>query len=289
MDQAQGLRLHSDAAINKTYTPRVISVTSGKGGVGKTNMAINMATSFAARGKKTLLVDADFGLANANILLNIRPTATLEDVLHSDRRLEEIFVSSRYGFDLLPSGCGLRTLFNLDSFTQRTLFDRLQETFQQYDYVIYDTAPGIGNHVLDINASAHEIVVVTLPDPMALADTYALIKVLAAEKRQKKFRLIVNRVKNPTVGLEIYRKLGALLDEFLSISIDYMGCVPEDAVVGESILTQKPVLALAPRSSFSIAVQRLCDKLLATSSSAVVPKTWNNESRQAILRGISVP
>ncbi len=264
MDQAD--RLRAIASVDGSqHEPRIISITSGKGGVGKTNIAANLACLFSRRGLRVLLIDADLGLANANLILGCRVNKTIDDVLFSNASFQDVFVRSNYGFDLLPSSSGMRRILELDNFAQRTMMDRLFETMGQYDIVLYDTAPGIGNHVLNFNASAHDIVVIAHPEPTALADAYALIKVMATERKEKRFKFLINRAQAQSEGLSAFARLTDVSNEFLNISIDYLGSLPEDPSVLAAVRSQKPVSLSAPRAVFSMALERVADKLLACS------------------------
>lgn len=260
---------------------RVISVTSGKGGVGKTNIAVALASILARRGMRTLLVDADFGLANAHILLGCQVNKTVDDILFGEAKWEDVFVACPAGFDLLPSSSGVRKLIDIDAFTRRALFDKLREAMASYDVVVCDTAPGIGDSVLEMNAEASDIVVVAHPEPTALADAYALIKVLATEKKEKKFRLVVNRSHSMQEGLDSYRKLTEVSDEFLNVSVDYLGSIPEDVAVGRAARGRKSVIGSEPYAPFSVSMERIADKLLASGSPM---KTWDTRSVENLLR-----
>jgi flagellar biosynthesis protein FlhG len=282
MDQADRLRAMS--AGQGKAGPRIISVTSGKGGVGKTSIAVNLAATLARKGHKLLLVDADLGLANVNLMLGCRVGKTIEDLLHANAPWEEVFVRAA-GFDVLPSSSGMRSLLELDMFAQRALFDRLFESFAGYDVVIFDTAPGLGSHVLDFNSAAHDIVVVSHAEPTALADSYALIKVLATERKEKRFKLVVNRARSAQEGLETYRKLTEVSDEFLSVSVDYLGALPEDSAVSRAVKFQRPASLHEPFAPFPLALERVADKLLAAKSSQVARPAWNTVPMSRVAEG----
>ncbi|MEO5666612.1 MAG: MinD/ParA family protein [Bdellovibrionota bacterium] len=283
MDQADRLRTLAGFS-DSNRSARIISITSGKGGVGKSNIAANMATLYAAKGLKVLLIDADMGLANANLLMGCRVEKTLDDVMFGDARLQETFVKTPGGFDLLPSSSGVRKMLELDAFAQRTLMDRLQEIIHEYDIVIYDTAPGIGSMVLNFNASAHDIVVVAHPEPTALADAYALIKVMALERKEKKFRLLINRAHSLQDGLDAFKRLTDVSAEFLNISVDFLGSLPEDPCVLKAVRQQRPTVHVSPKCPFAIALGRVADKLLACSHG---PKDQNRTLSTVSLRGAS--
>ncbi len=277
MDQADRLRTLTSRGNSENAT-RIVSVTSGKGGVGKTNIAVSLALLYARKGLSVLLIDADLGLANANIILNCRIGKTIDDVMFENIPLKDVFVKTQYGFDLLPSSSGYRQILDMDAFEQRTLFDQLFKEMGRYDVVIYDTAPGLGEHVLGFNSTAHDIVVVAHPEPTALADAYALIKVLHLERREKKFKLLINRARTLEEGLDSYKKLTEVSDEFLNISIDFLGSLPEDLSVLRSVRLQRPVAFEAPRAPFTIGLDRVADKLLAGGFSKSALNMWDTRS-----------
>jgi flagellar biosynthesis protein FlhG len=278
MDQADRLRVLTTHNGQKTAT-RILSVTSGKGGVGKTNVAVNLAVLYANKGLKVLLIDGDLGLANTHILLGATIRKTIDDVLFHNARFEETFVRVAPGFDLLPSASGVRTLLNLGSFERRAMFDQLFTLMGQYDLVIYDTAPGIGDYVLEFNVAAHDIIVVASGEPTSIADSYSLIKVLSKEKQEKRFKFLVNRTQDHREGLEAYKKLTDVAFQFLNVSIDFLGSIPEDSQVTKSVRQSRPVTVEAPRCAFSIALERIADKLLAGVLTHPPKKLWDTKSQ----------
>lgn len=261
MDQAGVLRALASRGRGHHKT-RVIAITSGKGGVGKTNISVNLSVHLALRGCRVLLVDGDFGLSNTNILLGVETQKSVDDILFGDAQFDEVIVSTHYGFDLLPGSSGVRKMLELDAFAQRLLVDKLAGSMERYDFVIFDTAPGIANHVLTLNSAAHDTVVITHPEPMAVTDAYALIKVLEQERKLKKFRLLINRARDGKEGMDTFKKLTDVSQEFLACSVDYLGALPEDIYVWHATRKQVPVVALYPASPFAVSLERICDKLL---------------------------
>lgn len=277
MDQADRLRAISSS---KGSTTRVISVTSGKGGVGKTNVAVNTAILMVQKGLKVLLIDADIGLANAALMMGLNSAKTIDDIMFGQSSFFDVFVKTPYGFDLLPSSSGVRKMLSMDNFSQRVLFDHLKGAMSEYDIVIFDTAPGLGDHVLNFNASAHDIVVVTHPEPTALMDAYALIKVLAEERKEKYFKLLINRSRSLADGLDAFKKITEVSDQFLNISIDFLGSVPEDPSVSDAVRAQKPAVIRSPRSIFAVALDRASDKLLSSVKRQKASFLWDNGEKR---------
>ncbi len=277
MDQADRLRAISSS---KGTSTRVISVTSGKGGVGKTNVAVNTAILMSAKGLKVLLIDADIGLANAALMMGLKSEKTIDDIMFGHASIFDVFVSTPYGFDLLPSSSGVRKMLTMDNFSQRVLFDHLKGAMNEYDIVIFDTAPGLGDHVLNFNASAHDIVVVTHPEPTALMDAYALIKVLAEERKEKHFKLLVNRSRSLADGLDAFKKITEVSDQFLNISIDFLGSIPEDPAVSDAVRAQKPAVIKSPKSMFGVALDRASDKLLSSVKRQKASFLWDNGEKR---------
>lgn len=257
VDQASGLR----EAMNPTPLVRpqvqVIAVSSGKGGVGKTNVVTNVAVASARQGRNVLVMDADLALGNVDILLGLTPQYTIEDVLSGQRRLEEVLVSGPGGIQLLPATSGAESFTQLTHEQQLKLQTAFLELPQVPDLLLIDCAAGISPNVLYFSLVAHETVVLVSPDPTSLTDAYALIKILSTRYHLRIFRLLVNKVKHTQEGKEVFRKFSLVTDRFLSVTLDYMGCIPSDDYVTMAVAQQRAVCDLYPRAPASRAFNSL--------------------------------
>lgn len=236
---------------------QVIAVTSGKGGVGKTNVVANLALALAQSGKRVMVLDADLGLANLDVLLGLVPTYTLEHVLSGDKRLTDIILPGPGGIMILPASSGIQDLTALTADQQVLLQQEFEQVAQQVDVLLIDTGAGISSNVLFFAVAAQEIVVVACPEPTSITDAYALMKVLSGRFSERRFRLLVNQVRTPQEGCDVYRKIGLVADRFLNISIDYLGAVPADDYVGMAVRRQRAVLDVFPQAPASREFQRL--------------------------------
>ncbi len=243
---------------------RVISVTSGKGGVGKTNVAANLALALCNLTKRVLILDADLGLANLDVMLGLNPRYTINHVLKREKTLDEIIVTAPGGFKLLPASSGMQELTELDR-SQRLFFlselDMLQERF---DVLLIDTGAGISSNVMYFNLAAMERLVVVTNEPTSLTDAYALIKVLTNKYQQKRFMVLVNSVRNSTEAERIYKQLSVVVDKYLgSPSLDYLGWIPYDEQVPMAVRQQQMVLQRYPDTPASKSFVELAQKLMA--------------------------
>ncbi len=255
VDQASGLR----AAMNPVIQPpvQVIAVSSGKGGVGKTNVVANVAVAAAKQGRNVMVMDADLALGNVDILLGLTPQFTIEDVLSGQRRLEEVLITGPEGIQLLPATSGGQAFTQLAYEQQLKLHAAFLELPRMPDLLLIDCAAGISPNVLYFSLVAHETVVLVSPDPTSLTDAYALVKILSTRHYLKTFRLLVNKVKHAQEGKEVFRKFSLVTDRFLSISLDYMGCIPVDEYVTMAVAKQRAVCDLYPRAPASRALTGL--------------------------------
>ncbi len=259
MDQAETLRNeaeHSESNI------RVISVTSGKGGMGKTNTVANLAVSFAKMGKRVLILDADLALGNIDVLFGVLPQFTLDDVFSGQKRLEDIIVKGPCGIQILPTGSGTDEMAELTPEQKMLLISELDELEKSFDIFLIDTAAGISSNVLYFNAAAQEIIVIASAEPTSLTDAYAIMKVLSKRYHEKRFRLLVNMVRSEQDAREVYRRLTLVTDRFLNITIDYIGFIPYDDYLKLAVSQQRAVVDIYPNAKCSQNYTRVAQQIL---------------------------
>ena len=243
---------------------RVIAITSGKGGVGKTNITANLAYIFSKMGKRTLLLDADTGLANIDVILGITTKYNLSHVLRGEKTLSEAIVEGPGGIKILPATSGIRGMVELSKGQKFTLLEELDELDEDFDFMLIDTAAGITDNVMYFNMAAREIIVVVSPEPTSLTDAYALIKMLYQDYKVKSFMLLVNMVKNSNEAVEVYTRLSNATNHFLGLPIEYLGHIPYDQNVSKAVRKQKLLAEIfsdskASKSMFKI-IEKLCLK-----------------------------
>ena len=243
--------------------PRVICVTSGKGGVGKTNVATNLAFALGKKGQRVLLLDADLNLANIDVLLGLTPQFNLHDVFTGHKTLPEILVEGPGGMRILPASSGIMEMADLTE-DQRLYFMTEIESFDYtMDFLLIDTAAGINNNVIYFNLAALERIVVLSPEPTSLTDAYALIKVLSSRHGVKRFRILVNSAQSEKEALEVFRKLSTVADRFLSsLSLDYLGYIPHDIRLPQAVRKQRLVSELFPEAGSSRSFAELAGRLV---------------------------
>lgn len=241
---------------------RVIAITSGKGGVGKTNIVANLGYTLCKAGKRVLIFDADLGLGNLDVLLGLTPQYNLSHVVEGRKKLSEIIISGPGNLKILPASSGIQELTKLTSAQKIGIFNELNTLLSDYDIVLIDTAAGISSNVLYFNASANEIMVVVTPEPTSITDAYALMKILSVKYQEKHFRLIVNLAKNAKEAEEVSRQLCLVANRFLDVSIEYFGNVLVDDKVKDGVRKQKVVSELAPMTQASRNFAELAHKLV---------------------------
>ena len=224
-----------------TTMPLVFSVTSGKGGVGKTNIAVNLACSLARAGKRVLLLDADLGLANVDVVMGITPPYNLFHLFHEGVSLEDVLFQTDYGFKILPAASGVSEMLALTPGQKSTLLESMDSLEEELDYLIVDTGAGINDNVLYFNLASQQRLIVLTPEPTSLTDAYALIKVLRQNHQVNHFKILVNMAQDEKTAKEVYTRLYKACDHFLAgVSLDYVGFIPRDPAVRASVVAQKP-------------------------------------------------
>ncbi len=230
-------------------SPLVFSVTSGKGGVGKTNIAVNLACRLAGRGHRVVLLDADLGLANVDVMLGLTPPLNLFHLFTEKASLKEILFPTPYGFSILPAASGVDKMIALDTGQKLELLEAMDVLENKLDYLIVDTGAGIADNVLYFNLAVQERIVVLTPEPTSLTDAYALIKVMKLEHDVERFKVLVNMAPDTATAKQTYKRLHEACDHFLSgVSLDLLGFAPRDHVVRDAIMAQKPLVEYAPTS-----------------------------------------
>jgi flagellar biosynthesis protein FlhG len=288
IDQAQSLRQlveamesHGGAAVMEAPAPeqasapaaapprrraRTVAVTSGKGGVGKSTMAINLAVQLAGEGRRVILLDADLGTANADVLCNLPPSNNLAQVVAGRKSLREALVAAPGGFDLIPGASGLSQIAALSEFERTRLIGQMRELESDADLLLIDTGAGVSPNVLSFLASSDEVLVVTTPDPTAVTDAYAVIKTLHRRVRQRNaampvIRLLVNMVRDGSEGRNVYDRVAAVCRRFLDVSPSYLGHVVSDPRVGASIRRRQPFVLESPACPACACLNRVAHRL----------------------------
>ncbi len=245
-------------------TTTVYAITSGKGGVGKTAVTANTAVSLAKSGKKVLILDADIGLANIDVVFGLTPKYNLNHFFSQQVPLEEVLIEGPLGIQILPAGSGIQSFIRLDSEQKLRLLEALNALDTVFDYVLIDTEAGISENVTYFNSAAQEILVITTPEPTAITDAYALMKLLSVSYHEKQFNLVVNMVQSEDEALDVYKKLTMVSARYLDISIDYLGSIPADKQMVTAIQKQQVISQFRPESIIAKSFSRLAARIAAT-------------------------
>ncbi len=268
MDQAEVLREITrkgmpPAIERKRYNgnTRVIAVTSGKGGVGKTNITVNLAYIFSKMGKRILLLDADTGLANIDVILGITPKYNLSHVLSGEKTLSEAVVEGPGGIKILPASSGIPGMADLSKGQKFTLLEELDELDEDFDFMLIDTAAGITDSVMYFNMAAREIIVVVSPEPTSLTDAYALIKILYQGYQARCFMLLVNMAMDSNEAMGVYTRLSNATNHFLGLPIEYLGYIPNDQNVSKAVRKQRLLTEIFSDSKASKSMSKIIEKL----------------------------
>jgi flagellar biosynthesis protein FlhG len=235
---------------------RILSITSGKGGVGKTTLITNMALALAAAGERVLIFDGDFGMANVDIFFGVRQQGTIADVISGKKSMKEVIINVSPNIDLLPGGSGIYELSKINNYQRRSLLDSVADLPQHYSTMLIDTAPGIAENVLFMNSAADQTAVVLTPDPASFADSYALIKVLHQRHQMHKFTLLMNQVRDEQEGHALYKKFQDVMGRFLDVVIEPGGIFIFDNSLRRANQAQRLILRQDPLNATSRAISR---------------------------------
>jgi flagellar biosynthesis protein FlhG len=257
VDQASSLRTLAHAA----RRAQVIAITSGKGGVGKSNIAVNLAIKMAQSGKSVALLDADLGLANADVLCNVDLRWNLSHLINRKRSLKEVITKTPGGFHLIGGASGLAKMADLTDLDRQQILDSLAELEAMFDVLIIDTGAGINANVLCFTRAADHVLIVTTPEPTAITDAYAVAKVMIRDGQERQMSLLVNQVRSPAEGRAVYERISKVARQFLGIGMYDAGYVYADENVPLAVRRRSPFVISAPRSLASTCVSQLATRL----------------------------
>ncbi len=255
IDQAAGLR-----QMVKPEPVRVIAVTGGKGGVGKTNVSVNLAVAWAELGRRVMLLDADLGLANVDVVLGMHPEFDLSHVLRGERTLDEVLLTGPAGIRVAPAASGIRQMAELSDAEHAGLIRAFSDVGSETDVLIVDTAAGISDVVISFSRAAQEVVVVVCDEPASITDAYALIKLLNREYGVARFRILSNMARSAPEGRDLYNKMCRVTDRYLDVMLSYIGSIPYDDNLRKAVRSQKPVVLAFPRSRSALTFKNLAKK-----------------------------
>ena len=284
MDQAEELRnrVKASGALSqqKEYQPkerqpkeqipnlnsaRVITVTSGKGGVGKTSVSVNLALQFQKMGKKTVIIDADFGLANIEVMLGAHPKYNISDLIYNNMEMEDIITKGPEGVSFISGGSGVNELINLDRADLQVFVSKMTKLDEVADIIIIDTGAGISDAVQEFLLYSPEILIVITPEPTSTMDAYALLKTINRRKEfnanEKKINVITNRVTDDKEGMALFHNISMVSSQFLKINLEYLGAIPQDTCAMKAIVQQRPISISFPNSVAARSLREIADKL----------------------------
>jgi flagellar biosynthesis protein FlhG len=242
---------------------RVISFTSGKGGVGKTNVVTSLAQLGRRQDQRVLVMDADLGLANIDVLLGVRPQHTLQDVIEGRAAIRDVLIEGPGGVTFLPGGSGVAELTSLETAQKLALLDAINEVGEEFDTLLVDTGAGISPNVLYFNQAAAEVVTVVTPEPTSIADAYGVIKVLHQKGRKGPVYVLVNMARNGSEASHVFQRLALAADRFLGLELVNLGWLPKDSRLENAVRQQKTLVDLYPRSKVAGRLQQVSDRLYA--------------------------
>jgi flagellar biosynthesis protein FlhG len=255
VDQAAGLR-----RMTQPRPVRVIAVSSGKGGVGKTNVSVNLGVAMAEEGQRVMLLDADLGLANVDVMLGLHPEFDLSHVIQGTCTLEEVIVTGPSGLQIVPASSGTKAMAELGPMEHAGVIRAFSELSHDLDVLIIDTAAGIADSVVSFSRAAQEVIVVVCDEPASITDAYALIKLLSREYGIQRFRVLANMAQSAQEGRELFAKISRVTERYLDVTLDFIGMIPFDDYLRKAVKRQKAVVEAYPRSRAAMAFKTLAQK-----------------------------
>ena len=255
MDQAQGIR-----QMKSPRPVRVIAVTSGKGGVGKSNVAVNLAVMLAQSGERVMVMDADMGLANIDVLLGLSPKLNLSHVINGECMLEDTIVEGPSGIKIIPASSGVASMSDLTPAENAGIIRSFSELTVPVDTLIIDTAAGLSDSVVSYIRASREVIIVVCDEPASITDAYAMIKVLNRDHGMHRFHVLANQAHDVQQGRQLYTKLARVSEKYLDVALNFLGTIPYDDLLKKSVQKQKSVVEAFPRSPASMAFRQIARK-----------------------------
>ncbi len=263
MDLAENLlkiipdKINAETSEVKKNGPRIVTIASGKGGVGKTNIAINLGIGFANMGKEVVVMDADLGLANVNVILGVVPKYNLLDVIKGEKRINDIILETNAGIKIVAGGSGIFQLADLNDDEKHKLIFELEE-LNFADIIIIDTGAGISSNVISFILAADDVIIVTTPEPTAMTDAYGIIKVISQKTEHCNIKLLINRVHSVQQAENVSNRVISIASKFLNTNVEYFGYVYNDEVIPKSVLKQKPFMIFDNKSKAAKCIENIC-------------------------------
>jgi flagellar biosynthesis protein FlhG len=260
VDQAHNLR---EFVRETQRRARVLAVTSGKGGVGKTSTSVNLSIALAARGARVVLIDADLGLANVEVLLGLNSLYNLQHVIHGERSMTQVLVQGPGGIHVVPGSSGIAKLADLGPTARQNVLNGLKELQETADYIIIDTMAGIGQNAVAFAAASDEVLLVTTPEPSAIVDAYAMLKTIFQMREDAEILLVPNMVSNQQQASVVAKKLQHVAQQYLGHQVSYLGYIPRDPHVSHGVMQSAPFIERFPNAAASRCVESLAQNLMA--------------------------
>lgn len=265
LDQASSLRKlvneDEEKPEGNIKRSKIITVTSGKGGVGKSNFVVNLGVLLQNKGYKVLIFDADLGMGNDDVLMGLYPKNNIFDIIFTDLTLKDIIIEGTNGVSLIPAGTGLNKIQELTEEQRKLFLDKLTQ-LDEFDYILMDTGAGVNKDILAFISASQELIIITTPEPTSLTDAYSLIKAADYFKLKDRAKVVVNKAFTKEEGIETFNKFDRAVSKFLKIKVEYLGCILDDRKLVHSVRQQKPFVLLYPNCDASKSLETIASKIL---------------------------